>query len=453
MTPGRPAPLGLSPRRSGQLASLAVATLVVVGSLAALQVLARKPDLLPILVVAGAGAILLLKRPEWIVPSFIAITWTGISSDSLGGLPSPVEAISPVLLLVAARYAFQRRELARAAALMLLLLGLPMLAAGLASPEGPGVPISGLKELAFLPVAAFCLRTLEDVDRTAIALAGVGIFLGLGAMFTVLVHPLPPLFPLNEVLLPGETTIEAPRAAGPFGDANFFALSLAALVPIAMYLLHGRGWRQALGMVAGASLAGGLFATGSRGATLAAGVAVVAIGLLSGVRKLRVAAVVLLLAALAMVPLFAAQASSAQNRTVQGRVTENLVAIAMFTDHPLVGVGPGSYRVLYRDYTRRIGNDTRAARQPHSLPLQIAAEQGLWGLLGWVGAAAALILFVRRTPLWNTLLGKTLVVSSIAYFLASLFLHGSRLRLLFVIVGMLLALASALNTPRNERTG
>jgi O-antigen ligase len=416
-------------------------------------VLALSPNLLPLLVVAGAGGILLLKHPQWIVPCFIALTWSGISSASLGGLPSPVELTIPALLLLAAWYAFQRRELARAAAVMLLLVGLPMIAAGFASPEGPGVPITGLKELAFLAVAALCLRTFEDVDRAAIALAAVGVFLGLGAMFTVLVQPLPPLFPLNEVLRPGETTIEAPRAAGPFGEANFFALSLAALVPIAMYLLHGRGWRQVLGLVAGACLAGGLFATGSRGATLAAGVAVVAIGLLSGVPKLRVAAVVLLLTALAMVPLFAAQASSAQNRTVEGRVTENLVAIAMFNDYPLLGVGPDRYSVLYRDYTRRIGNDKRAARQPHSLPLQIAAEQGLWGLLGWVGAGAMLTLFVWGTPLWNTLLGKALVVSVIAYLVASLSLHGSRLRLLFVIVGMLLALASALNTQRNERTG
>jgi O-antigen ligase len=115
----------------------------------------------------------------------------------------------------------------------------------------------------------------------------------------------------------------------------------------------------------------------------------------------------------------------------------------MFADHPLVGVGPSTYPLLYRDYTRRIGNDPRVDREPHSLPLQIAAEQGLAGILGWIGL---LVLIVRLTiahRVWTTRVGLTLLVSLGTYAFGSLFLHGSQLRVPYMLVGALIAVAWA----------
>jgi O-antigen ligase len=137
---------------------------------------------------------------------------------------------------------------------------------------------------------------------------------------------------------------------------------------------------------------------------------------------------------------------------VEGRATENLVAVHMFADHPLAGVGPGEYAVLYRDYTREIGSDDRSLRAPHSLPLEIAAEQGLGGIVAWLTVAAVLVVTIIRQRLLQSLLGRTLVVAIATYLTGSLFLHGSQLRLLFILVGLVLALAAA-QARQAEGTG
>src|SRR5206468_863211 len=116
-------------------------------------------------------------------------------------------------------------------------------------------------------------------------------------------------------------------------------------------------------------------------------------------------------------------------RTVAGRLTENRIAVAMFRDRPLLGVGPGRYRERYRDYARRIGNDVRPVREAHSLPLQIAAEQGLIGLLGWMSAALAIAATALRRRVFDHLAGRALGAALATYATGSLFLHGSQLRL------------------------
>jgi len=115
----------------------------------------------------------------------------------------------------------------------------------------------------------------------------------------------------------------------------------------------------------------------------------------------------------------------------------------MFADHPVVGVGPGDYPKLYRDYTRRIGSDPRYQREPHSLPLQIAAEQGLAGIAGWIGAGLLLIRLAVSRRIWREPVGLTLLVAIGTYLLGSLFLHGSQLRVLYLMAGTLIALAWA----------
>jgi hypothetical protein len=111
-------------------------------------------------------------------------------------------------------------------------------------------------------------------------------------------------------------------------------------------------------------------------------------------------------------------------------------------------VGAGQYDFLYRDYARRIGNDPRYFRQPHSLPLQIAAEQGLVGLLAWLVAGLATLRFALRRGVWGLPIGRAILLSIATYMIGSLFLHGAVLRLLFILVGLLFALACALPESR-----
>jgi O-antigen ligase len=329
------------------------------------------------------------------------------------------------------------------------LIALPIVATGLVSFQGSHVPFEPLKDVAFLFAVALCVRGREGVERSTVALAVVGVFLGVGAVYSVLAHPLP-LFPLDTH--PYDPTIAVGRrAAGPFGDPNFFALSLAALVPLAMYLVSREGARRILGIVAAVCLIGGVFASGSRGALIAATLSLVGFAVLSGAPALRRITLLVVVIGVVLVPVFASQVQSSEQRTVAGRATANLVAIAMFADHPASGVGPRRYPDLYRGYARRIGNDAQEPsqfnsierREAHSLPLEIAAEQGLIGIAGWLAAAILLIRLAAAAGVARSLLGRSVILSICAYMVGSLFLHGADLRALYMLVGLLLALAGA----------
>jgi O-antigen ligase len=76
--------------------------------------------------------------------------------------------------------------------------------------------------------------------------------------------------------------------------------------------------------------------------------------------------------------------------SVRGRATDVLAALAIFQDHPLIGVGPGMVPYYIQEYSRGVGfryltNNTEA----HSLFPGIAAESGIFGLICFL-----LILFI-----------------------------------------------------------
>jgi len=63
-------------------------------------------------------------------------------------------------------------------------------------------------------------------------------------------------------------------------------------------------------------------------------------------------------------------------------------AIVMFRDNPINGVGPRGYRIAFADYADENGfwmqDGRNGSPHPHQALLEIAAETGLFGLLGFV---------------------------------------------------------------------
>lgn len=429
-----------------------------VSTLAVLRITADRPAAVPVLAAGAVVGVVLVRRPEWTLPAFVALTWTAVDASLLGGLPSPIKWGGLVLAGAGAVRAARHRELLAPPLRVVALLAVALLASWLAATNRTGLILADpLRDLSFLLIGAWCARGPADVDRVLTALVAVGIALGIGAISSVAIGP-SALFP---VVSEGGHQI---RAAGPFGEPNFFALSLATVVPAAL-AQTGRGpARATFGLTAVAVVVGGILATGSRGALVAAGVAVLVMAV-TGDRGSRRVGVVVVVGALALTPLFATQLGGAENRTVSGRATENLIAVAMAEDHPLLGVGPGAYPGLYRDYGRRIGSDPRSDRQPHSLPLQIAAEQGMVGLLCTLGAVLLTIAALRRAW-WRAgpdgrrqrdPVARTLGLCLLTYAVGSLFLHGSQLRLPYLLMGMAFALAAAatsraLEPDREART-
>lgn len=70
------------------------------------------------------------------------------------------------------------------------------------------------------------------------------------------------------------------------------------------------------------------------------------------------------------------------------------VAADVFAEHPLQGVGSGSFRVEWLQ--RRPFSET--VRDAHSLPIETAAELGLVGLLALAASIAGIVLAARRGP-------------------------------------------------------
>lgn len=377
---------------SDALVALGAAGVAALAALIGLGVVSRDPALLPVILGALALAAFLLWQPRWIVPAFVGFTWAALPGHVFGGLPSPVEAGGVILLAFAAWRALARPVLAGTVLTMMALLAVPLVVSAALGPEGAGLPASDLRELLFLFIVALCVFGAGSAERVVTALVITGLILGVGGICSVLIGP-SGLFP---VVTDVATAIEpeAPRAAGPFGEPNFFALSMAALTPLALYVASRGGWRRWLGIAALVAIAGAIMAAGSRGGALAMLFGLVAFAATTPVKMLRVAAVGTLVGAVVLLPFFAGQAESSGSRSVSGRETENRIAFAMFSDYPVTGVGPHQFENLYRQYSRNIGEDPRSIRAPHSLPLEIAADQGLVGIIGWSVAAVLFLSYV-----------------------------------------------------------
>jgi O-antigen ligase len=436
---GRDPALSVAADALTALGAVLVATLA---ALIALGLVFREPALLPLLLGAAAFAAFLFWQPQWIVPAFIGLTWAALPGHIFGGLPSPVEVGGLLLLAFAAWRALERPRLAANILLAMLLLAIPLVVSAELSPEGSSLPVSDLRELLFLFIVGLCVYGAGSAERVVTALVVTGLILGIGGVCSILIGP-SGLFP---VITDVATAIEpeAPRAGGPFGEPNFFALSMAALTPLALFVASRGGWKRWLGLATLIAIAGATFAAGSRGGGVAMLFALVAFGATTKSRQLRIAAVATVVAALVLAPFFASQTGSSSSRSVSGRETENLIALAMLGDYPLVGVGPHQYTTLYRDYSRNIGEDPRSTREPHSLYLEIGAEQGVVGLIGWGLAAVVVLAYVLSRGIWRTTLGRALLLSLATYMVGSLFLHGSQLRLLFMLAGLAMAYATDL---------
>jgi O-antigen ligase len=255
-----------------------------------------------------------------------------------------------------------------------------------------------------------------------------------------------------------------PRLAGPIGEKNRYAQMLLVLLPLAVFLARTERRRgmQILGGLAGALTLCGVLLTFSRGAAVAVGVMVVAMGVTGFVRArtLIAMAVVVIGIATAIAPDYisrvqtlgaadsALSQGSAADAAVVGRATENLAALNAWADHPVLGVGPGQY---FKQYSQQYGNALNLRflennRRAHNLYLEIAADTGALGLGLFLALLIVTILQLwRLNVLWRDVrpqyaqLALAFIVSIVGYMASGIFLQLSYQRYFF----FLLALANA----------
>ena len=195
------------------------------------------------------------------------------------------------------------------------------------------------------------------------------------------------------------------RVNSVFWDPNVYGRFLAlVMTAVAAFLLWSR--RAAPALAAGGALAvmwGGLVLTFSQSsfAALLAGLAVLA-ALRWDVRRALVAAGVGVLLAGVIAVAFQDTlkidlgSSSGLNKVTSGRSDLIGGGLELFANRPVQGYGSGSFGRAYRQ--ERKGNQQQAVSASHTMPVTVAAEQGLAGLAAYaaVVAAALFVLFGDR---------------------------------------------------------
>lgn len=263
------------------------------------------------------------------------------------------------------------------------------------------------------------------------------------------------------------------RIAGPIGDPNFYAQWLVMVIPLAVDRFRDERSTLLRTIAAAATvscLASTIF-TFSRGALLALVVVFGALALRHPPRFSTIAAAaVIAVLALPFLPAGYVDRMAAladlggagigTDPSLRARETETAVALAMFTDHPLTGVGYGNYLSGYPEYARDLGTDLlRKPREAHNLYLETAAEMGIPGVLalGGVFTAAFAALasgrraFRRMGDLTSDGMGYAVMVSLIGYLATSTFLHMAFARFMWLLVGIALAFPSLARSEDRAR--
>jgi putative inorganic carbon (HCO3(-)) transporter len=260
------------------------------------------------------------------------------------------------------------------------------------------------------------------------------------------------------------------RTGGPVGDPNYYAQMILVMVPIAL----DRMWNEKRGILrffAGWALGVCAFTvilTYSRGGFISMIIMVLAWLAISHrgqqLRYLMAVVVIALLLIYVLPPRFTERMSTlteflpgfssstggvAQDSSLRGRSSEMLVALKMFADHPVLGVGLGNYPFLYQKYARFFGLELRSeVRQAHDLYLEVVSETGLLGFFSF-----GLLLWGMFSSIWRAQQslerkGLTSISNMVAayafgllgFLIAAFFLHAVYFRNFWVLAGIALAI-------------
>lgn len=254
------------------------------------------------------------------------------------------------------------------------------------------------------------------------------------------------------------------RLTGPLDDPNYYAMIHVMALPTAVYLFVSTKsyMGKAIAAILGMLILGTILFTFSRGAFLG----LVVIGILT-IRDLKLNPYkIALLGALLIAILSPVMPKGFTDRmatlggilpqgdakmqtesSFRGRTSEALVAVQMYADNPILGVGKRNYAKNYLQYSSRLGLDDRLEdRQAHSLYLETAAEGGTVGLMVFgimmfvvfreTFSAKKLLRIAGRHDLVHRVTGIQLGL--VGYLICSIFLHSDYERYFWLVVAMAL---------------
>jgi O-antigen ligase len=216
--------------------------------------------------------------------------------------------------------------------------------------------------------------------------------------------------------------------------------------------------------------------TQSRGGIIGLAVALLAAVALAGNARPRVVVAVFVAFALGIGYYFEAAPthlrgsfSTSLSSASSGRSDEWRIALRMFSNHPLSGVGLGNYVVVEPSYATQTFNVTHVRYVAtdrlvaHSTYLEVAAELGLGGvaLLIAIFSIAAIrggrgLAMRARSPDELHFYARGLLAGALGMFVAYIFLSAEYEKDLWLVLGLLAAIGTIgrdLASPSLERTG
>jgi len=430
--------------------------------------------LLVLVVVAGVILVSVLFRSPTFALLFVVAMQVSNASDALHPPVSPY-LLGLVFAVGWAVLAIRDSEVRIGRSPMYWLLGGVIVSQGLSllGSSGYGLHLGTLNatlkdSVLFLSVVILCRATHRTLLVVRVIVAVVGALAALSIIQQYVFHNSTTFGGFSNVPLVADIGGATARHSGPEGDVNFWGRTLVLFLPFALTLwaTHSRQRIKWFWLAMGGAMLGGVYLTGSRGSMISVVPAVVVWFLVAG-RKYRklLGLVILVLASSALLPGVSSRISSLTeltNHTIAsetdpslvGRIAAQEIAAAMFTDHPVTGVGVGNFTKIEPSYYGRsaIGVPSQAFA-PHNLYLQLAAEEGMIGLAAWTLFFGGALFLCIRSMLGTDddaperLLGAGIVAGLAAWAFASIFLHVVDLRNLFIVI----AFATVLDIQARER--
>lgn len=426
----------------------------------------------PVAVIAGLAAIAIFMRPQLGAYILIITLFTNMSSVfSDQGLPSinkPLVAF--VLLAVIINRIIYKRPFTRLSPTEMLLLayGFVLVLSVFGATDrylALDQVVDFAKDFVIVLLIVIALETASQWNFALWLVVLSGGILGIMSSYQSLTGNYDQIFggfanSFQEQVL---TEVYQVRVIGPLADPNFYGLIMVAAVPLAIYFFLGekRKILRVVALIATLSMIFVIINTYSRGAFVALVLILLIIAL---EQKISASLLVSIgIGALLLMPLlpgnFDARIKSLvalgssgddtvqQESSFRGRSSEYISGFMMFVEHPLLGVGADNYPPNYQIYSSQLGLDSRTEeREAHSLYIETMAETGIAGIITLTGVLLSLLIGLPRAR--KTLQSSprdtsreqrnltAVLMSLIAFLIASIFLHGAYIRYLWLIIAL-----------------
>ncbi len=327
--------------------------------------------------------------------------------------------------------------------------------------------LDDIKDMTIAIIVVILLQQGPVFRRVLWVLIGVAVFLGTLSVYQYFTGTYDNVYGGFAISLQHQIigTIDDYRSTGPIGDPNFFAQIMVVLVPISLErFLHEKN--TGLRLIALWSFAVSVLTvifTYSRGGLLAMVVGVVILLLYYPPKQLQIPIIIFSIIVfitllppnyldrvLTLTDLFKPTGTlRVEERSLQGRLSENLAALEMIKANPLFGIGLNSYKYLFPVYSKRLGLALVATeREAHNLFLEIAAETGVVGFsmfifvlfLCYQTMFRGRSLFVRAEMSDYAGMITGLIGGFTGYFVAAIFIHNAFPRYFYLLMGLALSL-------------